>query len=134
MCKPTHEDLNTRLKELVNWETFAIQLPGIHQYNIETIKHEHHGIGEQKQALISMWLRVCPNASWNNVVVALELVDENSIANEIINSVGIHLVHDQQQSIPTQERTIKKLLLMNCGSYTNHFVHYQINVKLKSKN
>ena len=111
MCKPTHEDLNIRLKELVNWETFGIQLPGIHQYNIEAIKREHHGIGEQKQALISKWLRVYPNASWNNVVVALESVDENLIANEITNSVGIHLVHDQQHSIPTQERTIKKAVV-----------------------
>ena len=81
--KPKNYQLNEQLKDLIDWEQFALYLPNIRQSHIAAIKQDKSSTVGQKQALIDRWLRVCPNASWENVVEALEKVDEKTIASKV---------------------------------------------------
>ena len=82
--KLTERELCDKLRDLVKWEVFALYLPGIRQTHIEVIKHNNPlDVDQQKQALFAKWLRVCPKACWNDVILALEKVDENTIVAEI---------------------------------------------------
>ena len=84
MSRPTVQELDQQLKDIVNWERLAIHLPKITQTDIEIIKHDNpSNLISQKQALFDKWLRSYPNASWDAVVLALEVIDENTLAENI---------------------------------------------------
>ena len=84
MSRPTVQELHQQLKDLVNWERLAIHLPKITQTDIEIIKRENpNNVISQKQTLFGKWLQLYPNASWDAVVLALEVVDENCLAKQI---------------------------------------------------
>ena len=84
MSRPTVQELDKQLKDLVNWERLAIHLPQITPSDIEIIKQDHpSNVVRQKQALFDKWLRLCPNASWDAVVLALEVIDENTLAKKL---------------------------------------------------
>ena len=68
---------------LVEWVEFAIHLHGIKYNQIQEIRADYHTIAERKLALYDKWLRVCPSASWQHVIHALETVRENEIASDI---------------------------------------------------
>ena len=91
MSRPTVQELDQQLKDLVNWERLAIHLPQITTSDIEIIKqNKPFDVNAQKQALFDKWLRSYPNASWDAVVLALEAIDENTLAQTIQH-------HQQQQ-------------------------------------
>ena len=82
--RPTVKGLDYQLKDLIHWERLAIHLPQISPADIETIKRNNPSdVNAQKLALFNKWLRVYPKASWNSVVLALEVIDENNIAQKI---------------------------------------------------
>lgn len=81
--KPTIKELNTCLKDLVEWNEFALYLPDIHQRDIKIIIENNPYIVNQKIALYDKWLNVSPNASWDDVINALEEVGENTIAQQL---------------------------------------------------
>ena len=84
MSRPTVQELDQQLKGIVNWERLAIHLPKITQTDIEIIKRDNpNNVISQKQALFDKWLRSYPNASWDAVVLALEVIDENTLAQNI---------------------------------------------------
>ena len=84
MSRPTVKELDQQLKDIVNWERLAIHLPKITQTDIEIIKQENpSSFSRQKQALFDKWLRSYPNASWDVVVLALEVIDEKTLAENI---------------------------------------------------
>ena len=84
MSRPTVQELDQQLKDIVNWERLAIHLPKITQTDIEIIKQDNPlSVNRQKQALFDKWLRSYPNASWDAVVLALEVIDENTLAQNI---------------------------------------------------
>ena len=86
MSRPTVQELDQQLKDIVNWERFAIHLPKITQTDIEIIKRDNsNNTSGQKLALFDKWLRSYPNASWDAVVTALEVIDENTLAESIQN-------------------------------------------------
>ena len=93
--RPTVKGLDHQLKDLIHWERLAIHLPQISPADIETIKRNNPSdVYVQKLALFNKWLRVYPKASWNAVVLALEVIDENTIAQKIreIQQEQEHLV------------------------------------------
>ena len=91
MSRPTVPELDQQLKDLVNWERLAIHLQTITQRDIEIIKRDNPNNNiYQKQVLFDKWLRSYPNASWDAVVLALEAIDENTLAQTIQH-------HQQQQ-------------------------------------
>ena len=86
MSRPTVQELDQQLKDIVNWEGLAIHLPKITQTDIEIIKRDNpFNVISQKQALFDKWLRSYPNASWDAVVLALEVIDESALAKKIQN-------------------------------------------------
>ena len=89
---------------MVYWETFALHLPQITQTDIDIIKREvKDDIKGQKQALFNKWLRVYPSASWEHVILALETVDENYIAQTILHCLPEAALSPQKQLIPHEE-------------------------------
>lgn len=81
--RPTVAQLDIALNNLTLWERFAYQLPAIEPAYIEIIKTDCSGVILQRLALYDKWLKVYPEASWNDVATALSMIDENDIAREI---------------------------------------------------
>ena len=97
---------------MVYWETFALHLPQITQKDIDIIKREvEDDIKEQKQALFNKWLRVYPSASWEHVILALQIEDENNIAQTILQCLPEAALSPQKQLTPHEELTQETTLL-----------------------
>ena len=89
---------------MVYWERFALHLPQITQTDINIIKREvKDDIKGQKQAIFSKWLRVYSSASWEHVILALETVDENYIAQTILHCLPEAALSSQKQLTPHEE-------------------------------
>ena len=80
---PSESELDLELAELVNWQRFATHLPDLTRGDIEQIEQDKRDIQQQKLELYGTWLRRCPNASWNDIVIALEKSKETTRANVI---------------------------------------------------
>ena len=79
--KPSVLQLVDYLVNLTKWTKFAQHLPGIEERHIDQIKEENKGeIDDQKRALYNRWLEVYPDASWNDVIEALEKAERKDIA------------------------------------------------------
>ena len=81
--KPTVAQLTEYLGSLNKWQTFGGFLLGIQDNHIEKIELDCHGVDNQKRGLYSKWLEVCPDASWQNVITALEKADKKALAADI---------------------------------------------------
>ena len=81
MEKPTVLKLIDYLIDLIDWTIFAQYLPGIKDRHIQKIEQENKGkVDDQKRALYKKWLEVYPDASWNDVIEALEKAERKDIA------------------------------------------------------
>ena len=78
--RPNESELDLNLAELVNWQIFATHLPDLTRGDIEQIEQDNRDVRRQKLELYGIWLRRCPNASWNDIVLALENSKENTLA------------------------------------------------------
>ena len=87
MAKLTESELDRHLKDLVNWERFALHLPKMKQPDISMIKKNERDVALQRLALYEKWLKVYPDASWKDVVQALEIIEENTIASDLKNAL-----------------------------------------------
>ena len=85
--KPTVAELAKQLKKLSDWKTFATQLPGIEDHDIQTIEINNHLVQNQKLALFSTWLNKNPTASWKDVEDALNEAGMHVLASEISLSI-----------------------------------------------
>ena len=82
---PTVSELYEALRDLKQWELFGMHLKGMKFSAISEIDSEHQKIKAKKAHLYDKWLRVCPDASWEDVVAALHKIDENTIAKQVTN-------------------------------------------------
>ena len=76
------------LDSLIEWQNFAINLPGIRQNHVDKIealtKAETTGkLHRQKMALWTKWTSVYPSGTWDDVVAALKKVEKITLAEEI---------------------------------------------------
>ena len=110
MDKPEVHLLDKYLKDLVFWEQFALYLPEIKQPHIDTIKREvEKNIAEQKIALFNKWLQMYPEASWQNVIYALENVDQKTIATNLqaqFIKVDVPKKFPSQNLLPTEQHMV----------------------------
>ena len=88
----TVSNLNNALDELVEWEKFAWNLKGITQKHIDIVKRDNTTISQQKSAILDKWIRVCPDASWKDVVTALEKAEENALAQKVTHKYCSNIV------------------------------------------
>ena len=71
--KPDVYSLNLGLMRLNKWSKFAICLPGMNHSEIETIRMENRNeIANQTMAVFARWLELYPDATWDDVLKALE--------------------------------------------------------------
>ena len=81
MEKPTVLKLVEYLVDLTDWVKFAQHLPGIEERHIDQIKKENRDkVDEERRAVYKKWLEVYPDASWNDVIEALEKAERKDIA------------------------------------------------------
>ena len=82
--KPTVWELDLWLTNINYWQSFAINLPQIRRFDIETVEQNNpYNINKQKQAIFEKWLQVYPNASWEIVILALEKINHSDLAQKI---------------------------------------------------
>lgn len=81
--RPEVKELMLWLTDLVEWENFGEQLPGIRAPDIKRIEKDKSGIGDRKRALYNKWLQVNSNACWKDVIDALRIAEENNLAEEV---------------------------------------------------
>ena len=81
--RPTERELDLELVKLVDWQVFATHLPGLERENIKEIQRNNHEVHLQKLELFGTWLRIQPDASWEDVVLALENARENTLAEAV---------------------------------------------------
>ena len=87
--KITVKVLEESLQDLNSWQSFGLGLPGISQEDINSILGEDHDdIADQKRALYEKWLQSHSNPNWEDVVLALELIEETEIAENCKKLLG----------------------------------------------
>ena len=107
--RPTLAELQVQLHSLVNWETFGLHLPGIESSEIEKIKLNKPEVDQKKLSLYNKWLSVCPEASWNHVITALETAQEKTLANKVAKFCEQDLKKGnmlQEMGVTSQDRTM----------------------------
>ena len=86
--RPQYDQLLELLDTLVNWQKFGAFLPGIKSEHIQVIERDIRGNDLQKAALFSKWLSVHPEASWQDVLSALEKSQEYSLASKVYQKLN----------------------------------------------
>ena len=113
--RPTDSELDVELAELVNWQRFATHLTDLTRGDIEQIEQDKRDVQQQKLELYGTWLRRCPNASWNDIVLALEKSKETTLANVIKMKFNIkardqvQLYSDNEVSLFLEEIVVEEL-------------------------
>ena len=103
--RPTGKELDLELVKLVDWQVFATHLPGVERENIEKIQWNYHEVCLQKLELFGTWLRIQPDASWKDVVLALENARENTLAEAVRRKFKVHFpVQDTSSTLRVDER------------------------------
>ena len=75
------------IKPLADWKPFALCLPGITQSHVDIIDRTKRNAHLKKMALHKNWLQVNPQASWRDVITALELCHEDEVAETVKHQV-----------------------------------------------
>ena len=86
--RPKYDQLIEFLDTLVNWQKFGAFLPGIKSEHTQVIERDIRGNDLQKAALFSKWLSVLPEASWQDVLSALEKSQEYSLASKVYQKLN----------------------------------------------
>ena len=85
--QPTFLLFANYFEPLVDWEPFALSLPGgITQLDVNIIKTKGSSY-LRMEALHKRWLQVNPTASWRDVINALKQCKENELATTIEDKV-----------------------------------------------
>ena len=77
---PELKDLD--LIKLVNWQGVGLQL-GIEDYELQTIRLNYQQHGDRKREMFRVWLRICANPNYYDLIKALEAVGERKVAQQI---------------------------------------------------
>ena len=77
-------NLSSELIAVVNWHKLGINL-GLPKYELDKIQQDYAHLGNDRQRLemLDKWLQRTPNATWRDVVRALQQMGENRVAESI---------------------------------------------------
>ena len=81
--RATESELDLELADLVHWQRFATHLPDITRTDIDVIEKNRLDVADQKLALFGTWLQKSSNASWNDVISALEKAKEKRLSDTL---------------------------------------------------
>uniref|UniRef100_A0A1X7U2M2 Death domain-containing protein n=1 Tax=Amphimedon queenslandica TaxID=400682 RepID=A0A1X7U2M2_AMPQE len=89
--RPDVSLLTQWLEPLVtDWQLFGYCLPGITQHDVSVIETENSNLNDQKRKLFSKWLSIYPEAKWSDVITALTIRRENTLAQNIKKIIEGH--------------------------------------------
>ena len=76
--------LSDELSTVVDWYQLGMKL-GVLDHMLDEIQrnHPHEGVSRWRVEVLSLWLKLTPDASWRNVVRALQRMGENALAEKI---------------------------------------------------
>ena len=80
----TVKNLSFELTTITNWHQLGIKL-NLQPHELEKIRqdHAHHGTDRQRTEMLTLWWQRTPNATWDDVVTALQEMGENRVAENI---------------------------------------------------
>ena len=78
------KNLSSELTTITNWYQLGLYL-NLQTHDLSKIQqdHAHHGNDRQMVEMLSLWLRRTPNATWGDMVNALQQMRENRVAENI---------------------------------------------------
>ena len=78
------KNLSSELTTITNWYLLGLYL-NLQTHDLSKIQQDHayHGNDRQMLEMLSLWLRRTPNATWGDVVSALQQMGENRVAENI---------------------------------------------------
>ena len=87
------KNLSSELTTITNWYQLGVYL-NLQTHELDKIQqdHAHQGNDRQRMEMLDLWLRHTPNATWDNVVSALQQMRENRVAE------NVHQKHNRRPS------------------------------------
>ena len=79
---PDFKSLCAELKTVTGWHQLGINL-GVPADELRRIEHDYQGNDRRRAEMLDLWLRCTPNATWEDVVRALQQMGENTVAEKI---------------------------------------------------
>ena len=78
------KNLSSELATVINWFFLGINL-GLQKHELSKIQqnYAHQGSDQQRLEMLYLWLQRTPNATWEDVVDALQQMGENRVAENI---------------------------------------------------
>ena len=78
------KNLSSELTTITNWYQLGLYL-NLQTHDLNKIQqdHAHQGNDRQMVEMLALWLRRTPNATWGDVVSALQQMRENRVAENI---------------------------------------------------
>ena len=128
----------SKLKRVTDWHTLGIHLD-IPSYELDKIRQQFlaaEGVERCKSEMVHLWLKTTVNASWADVAVALEKLNEIVLANEVrkICSPGIPGADSnvKLEDLPVEEVNVefKKAEVKKFTKIENRFASLVNNVKV----
>ena len=80
----TVKNLFSELTTITNWYQLGVYL-NLQTHELDKIQQDHayHGNDRQRLEMLRLWLRRTPNATWDDVVSALQQMGEDRVAENI---------------------------------------------------
>ena len=77
-------NLSSELTTITNWYQLGVYL-NLQTHDLNKIQQDyaHHGNDRQMVEMLALWLRRTPNATWGDMVSALQQMGENRVAKNI---------------------------------------------------
>lgn len=76
------QNLCAELKTVTDWHQLGINL-GVPADELRRIERDYQGNDRRRVEMLDLWLRCTPNATWEDVVRALQQMGENTVAENI---------------------------------------------------
>ena len=76
------EYLSSELATVTDWKKLGINL-GVSKNDLDEIQHDNQWDYQRKLEMLKLWLQCTPNATWEDVVIALQKMGKNALAEGI---------------------------------------------------
>ena len=75
-------NLSSELASVIDWFSLGLNL-GLQKHELTKIEHDYQGNDRRRVEMLDLWLHRTPNATWEDVVRALQQMGENVVAENI---------------------------------------------------
>ena len=85
------KNLSSELTTITDWYQLGVYL-NLQTHELDKIQqdHAHQGNDRQRLEMLALWLRCTLNASWEDVVSALQQMGENRVAENVRQKHGLY--------------------------------------------